>query len=272
MNETQINNSLDFLKEKFDGQKPDVGIILGSGLDAVADAIEVKVRVSYKEIPDFPQSTVVGHKGEFILGEFGGKKVLAMRGRFHFYEGYSMDKVVAPVRIMALMGIKLMMVSNACGGVNPEFEIGDVMIIKDHINLFPTNPLMGPNNDKWGPRFPDMSQAYDHALICEAEIIAAEKNIPVQKGVYAGLSGPCLETPAEYKYVQIIGADAVGMSTVPEVIAARHMGVRCFGMSVITDLGVEGKIVKTTHEDVVRAANASSAKMMQLFEGVIERL
>ncbi len=184
-----------------------------------------------------------------------------MRGRFHFYEGYSMDKVVAPVRIMALMGIELLMVSNACGGVNPDFEIGDVMIISDHINLFPTNPLMGPNNDKWGPRFPDMSQAYDHELIREAETVAAEKGISVQKGVYAGLSGPCLETPAEYKYVRIIGADAVGMSTVPEVIAARHMGVRCFGMSVITDLGVEGRIVETTHADVVAAAaNASHQK------------
>jgi purine-nucleoside phosphorylase len=272
MNEMQLNNSLEFLKQKFDGHLPEVGIILGSGLDAVAEKISVKKRVSYQDIPDFPQSTVVGHKGEFILGDFGGKTVLAMRGRFHFYEGYSMDKVVAPVRIMALMGVKLMMVSNACGGVNPDFEIGDVMIISDHINLFPTNPLIGPNNDKWGPRFPDMSQAYDHALIREAELIAAEKNIPIRKGVYAGLSGPCLETPAEYKYVRIIGADAVGMSTVPEVIAARHMGVRCFGMSVITDLGVEGKIVETTHEDVVRAANASSSKMMQIFEGVIEKL
>lgn len=272
MNETQLDDSLSFLKEKFDGYSPEVGIILGSGLDAVAEKIAVKKKVSYKEIPEFPQSTVAGHKGEFILGEFGGKMVLAMRGRFHFYEGYSMDQVVAPVRIMAKMGINLMMVSNACGGVNPAFEIGDIMIIRDHINLFPTNPLMGPNNDEWGPRFPDMSQAYDHKLIREAELIAAEKNIPIQKGVYAGLSGPCLETPSEYNYVRIIGADAVGMSTVPEVIAARHMGVRCFGMSVITDLGVEGKIVKTTHEDVVRAANASSSKMMQIFEGVIEKL
>lgn len=272
MNENQLNNSLQFLKELFGEFKPQVGIILGSGLDAVAEKISVKKRVSYSEIPDFPQSTVVGHKGEFILGDFGGKTVLAMRGRFHFYEGYSMAKVVAPVRIMALMGVELLMVSNACGGVNPDFEIGDMMIIKDHINLFPTNPLMGPNNDKWGPRFPDMSQAYDHALIREAEIVASEKNISLKKGVYAGLSGPCLETPAEYKYVRILGADAVGMSTVPEVIAARHMGVRCFGMSVITDLGVEGKIVETTHEDVVRAASASSSKMMQIFEGVIEKL
>jgi len=272
MNEIQLNNSLNFLKEHFGELKPQVGIILGSGLDAVAEKIEVKKRISYGEIPDFPQSTVVGHKGEFILGDFGGKTVLAMRGRFHFYEGYSMDKVVAPVRIMALMGIELLMVSNACGGVNPDFEIGDIMVISDHINLFPTNPLMGPNNDKWGPRFPDMSQAYDHQIIRAAEIVAAEKNISMQKGVYAGLSGPCLETPAEYKYVRIIGADAVGMSTVPEVIAARHMGVKCFGMSVITDLGVEGRIVETTHADVVRAANASSAKMVEIFEGVIERL
>lgn len=272
MNETQLTNSLDFLKKHFEGINPQVGIILGSGLDSVAEKISIKKRVSYSEIPDFPQSTVVGHKGEFILGDLGGKTVLAMRGRFHFYEGYSMDKVVAPVRIMALMGIELLMVSNACGGVNPDFEIGDVMIISDHINLFPTNPLMGPNNDKWGPRFPDMSQAYDWDLIKMAETIADSKGIAVQKGVYAGLSGPCLETPAEYKYVRILGADAVGMSTVPEVIAARHMGVRCFGMSVITDLGVEGRIVETTHEDVVKAANASSSIMVEIFEGVIEKL
>lgn len=272
MNETQLNKSLDFLKNRFEGSRPEVGIILGSGLDAVADKIVVRKRIGYTEIPDFPQSTVTGHKGEFILGDFGGKTVLAMRGRFHFYEGYTMDKVVAPVRIMAKMGIELLMVSNACGGVNPDFEIGDLMLISDHINLFPTNPLMGPNNDSWGPRFPDMSQTYDQELIKLAEGIAETKGIPLQKGVYAGLSGPCLETPAEYKYIRIIGADAVGMSTVPEVIAAHHMGIKCFGMSVITDLGVEGKIVKTTHEDVVRAAHASSSKMVEIFEGVIEKL
>jgi purine-nucleoside phosphorylase len=272
MNEANLKKSFDFLNGHFENYKPTVGIILGSGLDAVSEKIEVIKRVSYKEIPDFPQSTVEGHKGEFILGEFGGKIVLAMRGRFHFYEGYSMTEVVAPVRIMALMGIELLMVSNACGGVNPDFEIGDIMIISDHLNLFPTNPLIGPNNDKWGPRFPDMSQAYDHELVKMAETIAVSRGINLKKGVYAGLTGPCLETPAEYKYVRILGADAVGMSTVPEVIAARHMGVRCFGASVITDLGVEGKIVETTHADVVRAANASSSKRVEIFEGVIEKL
>jgi len=272
MNENQINKSAAFLQHKFGSEKPEIGIILGSGLDAVASKIEVKTRINYAEIPDFPESTVKGHKGELILGDFGGKVVLALRGRFHFYEGYTMDQVVAPVRIMALLGIELLMVSNACGGVNPQFEIGDIMLISDHINLFPTNPLIGKNNEKWGTRFPDMSEAYDKSLLASAEAVAAEKGISIKKGVYAGLSGPCLETPAEYKYVRILGADAVGMSTVPEVIAARHMSVPCFGMSVITDLGVEGKIVETTHEDVVKAANASSSKMLEIIEGVIEQL
>jgi purine-nucleoside phosphorylase len=272
MNEVQINSSLKLLEEHFEGVTPKVGIILGSGLDSVAAQIEVKKRIAYSEIPNFPQSTVHGHKGEFILGDFGGKTVLAMRGRFHYYEGYGMDQVVAPVRIMALLGIELLMVSNACGGVNPDYAIGDLMIIRDHINLFPTNPLIGPNNEKWGTRFPDMSEAYNKQIIVIAEDVAKNKSIRVQKGVYAGLSGPCLETPAEYNYVRVIGADAVGMSTVPEVIAARHMGVNCFGMSVITDLGVAGKIVETTHQDVVDAANQASPKMLQIFEGVIEKL
>ena len=272
MNESQVNESVKFLEGIFGSTKPEVGIILGSGLDAVASEIRVEKRISYSEIPNFPQSTVKGHKGELILGQFGGKVVLAMRGRFHFYEGYTMGQVVAPVRVMALLGIKLLMVSNACGGVNPDFEIGDIMLISDHINLFPTNPLMGPNNDTWGTRFPDMSEAYDKSILASAEAIAKDKRISLQKGIYAGLTGPCLETPAEYKYVRILGADAVGMSTVPEVIAARHMSVSCFGISVITDLGVEGRIVETTHEDVVQAANASSSKMLEIFEGVIENL
>ena len=266
-----LDRPLEYLKSQLT-DTPEFGIILGSGLDAISERIDAEKRIPYSSIPDFPQSTVKGHKGELIVGKLAGKNVLAMRGRFHFYEGYSMEKVVAPVRIMALLGSKYLMVSNACGGVNPDFQIGDVMIIRDHINLFPTNPLMGPNNEDWGTRFPDMSQAYDKEAIRYAEEAASANNIPVQKGVYAGLSGPCLETPAEYKYVRIIGADAVGMSTVPEVIAARHMGVKCFGMSVITDLGVEGKIVETTHEDVIRAANAASEKMVEIFQGVIERL
>lgn len=266
-----LDNALAFVKSKMPFV-PDAGIILGSGLGSLGEEIDIDTEISYSDIPDFPRSTVEGHKGTLAFGRFGGKKVVAMRGRFHYYEGYTMDQVVAPVRIMGLIGVKRLMVSNACGGVNPDFEIGDLMVISDHINLFPTNPLMGPNNDDWGPRFPDMSKAYSKKLIALAEKTAAAQGTRLRKGVYAGLSGPCLETPAEYKYVRVIGADAVGMSTVPEVIAANHMGMECFGMSVITDLGVEGRIVETTHEDVVRAAGEASKKMVPLFRGIIEQL
>lgn len=252
--------------------RPEVGIILGSGLGALADRIENPTRIPYTEIPEFPQSTVEGHKGELIFGKISGKKVLAVNGRFHYYEGYTMNQVVAPVRIMALMGAHTLMVSNACGGVNPDFEIGDLMMITDHINLFPDNPLMGPNNDEWGRRFPDMSQTNDRRLREIATEADSELGIGMRSGVYAGLTGPCLETPAEYKYIRIIGADAVGMSTVPEVIAAHHMGMRCFGMSVITDLGVEGKIVETTHQDVVKVASETSPKMIALFEHMLKNL
>jgi purine-nucleoside phosphorylase len=266
-----LDGALAFVKSKVT-YTPDVGIVLGSGLGSLGEEIEIDLEIPYSDIPDFPRSTVVGHKGTLAFGTFGGKKVVAMRGRFHYYEGYSMDQVVAPVRIMALLGVNRLMVSNACGGVNPNFEIGDLMVITDHINLFPTNPLMGPNNDKWGPRFPDMSKTYSRELVNLANEVAKAQGTALQHGVYAGLSGPCLETPAEYRYVRNIGADAVGMSTVPEVIAARHMGMECFGMSVITDLGVEGRIVETTHADVVRAASEASKKMVPLFRGIIEKL
>ncbi len=268
---TSLNAALNFIQSKMPFA-PEVGIILGSGLGSLGNHIQKEVEISYEDIPDFPRSTVVGHKGSLLFGTFGGKKVVAMQGRFHFYEGYSMNQVVAPVRIMALLGTKFLMVSNACGGVNPDYEIGDLMIITDHINLFPTNPLMGPNNDSWGPRFPDMSEAYNKAMIEKAVKVSESAGIAIRKGVYAGLSGPCLETPAEYQYIRNIGADAVGMSTVPEVIAAHHMGMKCFGTSVITDLGVKGRIVKTTHEDVVRAASKAATQLIPLFEGVIEAL
>ncbi len=268
---TAIEPIMEFLKAKL-SQTPEIGIILGSGLGSLVEHIDIETEIPYTEIPGFPQSTVPGHEGVLIEGQFGGKRVLAFGGRFHFYEGYTMEQVVLPVRIMALLGAKTMVVSNACGGVNPDFEIGDLMVITDHINLFPNNPLMGPNNDRWGTRFPDMSQAYHPGLIAVAEAVAKQKSIPIRKGIYAGLSGPCLETPAEYKYIRIIGADAVGMSTVPEVIAANHMGLQSFGVSVITDLGVEGKIVKTTHEDVVKAANKASAKLIEILKGMIEAL
>lgn len=264
-----LNDALEFLKNRLPFT-PEIAIILGSGLGELADKIQIESSISYKDIPGFPTSTVEGHKGDLILGKSGGKKVMAFRGRFHFYEGYTMDQVVIPVRISALLGARYLIVSNACGGVNPDQEIGEIMFIRDHINLFPTNPLMGPNNDAWGTRFPDMSKAYSSQLLEKGLKAARELSTHVSTGVYAGLSGPCLETPAEYKYVRIIGADAVGMSTVPEVIAANHMGLECFGVSVITDLGVEGKIVKTTHEDVVRAARAASKRLLPVIERLIE--
>lgn len=266
-----LNSSLEYVRKHMPFA-PEVGIILGSGLGALADKINNPTHIPYRDIPDFPQSTVAGHKGELIFGEISGKKVMAMHGRFHFYEGYTMNQVVAPVRIMALLGAHTLMVSNACGGVNPDFAIGDLMMITDHINLFPTNPLIGANNDDWGIRFPDMSKTYDRQLMDYARESAREIDLDLKSGIYAGLTGPCLETPAEYKYIHIIGADAVGMSTVPEVIAATHMNMRCFGMSIITDLGVEGKIVETTHEDVVKAASEASPKMIALFESILKKL
>lgn len=267
----QIRETASFIQQKTT-LKPVAGIILGTGLAGLGSDIEPEVVIPYEDIPHFPVSTVQGHHGKLIIGHLGGKAVMAMQGRFHFYEGWTMAQVVFPVRVMKLMGINNLLLSNASGGVNPGFEIGDLMIISDHINLFPTNPLMGPNIDELGPRFPDMSEAYDHKLLAEAENIAKEAGISVQKGVYAGLSGPCLETPAEYTYVRNTGADTVGMSTVPEVIAARHMGMRCFGMSIITDLGVPGKIVKVTHEDVQRVAEAAEPKLTTIFKTLVSRL
>ena len=262
-----IKQTADHLKEKTNFE-PQIGIILGTGLGGLVNEINIAHAISYEDIPNFPVSTVEGHKGQLIFGDLGGKRVVAMQGRFHFYEGYSMNELVFPVRVMKFLGIEKLMVSNASGGVNPDFEIGDIMLISDHINLFPTNPLMGPNMNELGPRFPDMSQAYSKDILKTAEEVAKELKIYVVKGIYAGLSGPTLETPAEYQYVRNVGADAVGMSTVPEVIAARHMGIPCFGVSVITDLGVPGKIVEVTHEDVQKVA----AKAELILTKMVKRL
>ena len=264
-----IKKTADFLKEKTNFF-PEIGIILGTGLGGMVDKIKVFHTLPYEKIPNFPLSTVEGHSGKLIFGEIGNKKVVVMQGRFHFYEGYTMNEVVFPVRVMKLLGIKKLVVSNASGGVNPSFKIGDIMIISDHINLFPHNPLIGENIDELGPRFPDMSDAYDKKLIQKAKKIAEKSGIKLVKGVYAGLTGPNLETPAEYFYIRSIGADTVGMSTVPEVIAARHMGITCFGISVITDLGVPGKIVKVTHEDVQKAAKEAEKKINKFIEGFFE--
>ena len=263
-----IKNTADFISEKTKFH-PEIGIILGTGLGGLVDEIDINHAISYHDIPNFPVSTVEGHSGKLIFGELGGKNVIALQGRFHFYEGYSMNEVVFPVRVMKFLGIEKLIVSNACGGVNPSFEIGDIMLISDHINLFPTNPLIGTNIDELGPRFPDMSEAYSKELIALAEKVAAKNQIKLVKGVYAGLTGPTLETPAEYFYTRAIGADAVGMSTVPEVIAARHMSIPCFGFSVITDLGVPGKIVEVTHQEVQQVAAKAEKKLTVIIKQML---
>ena len=263
-----IKKTAEFLSDKTNFN-PEIGIILGTGLGGLVNEIDIAHSIDYKDIPNFPVSTVEGHSGKLIFGFLGEKKVIALQGRFHFYEGYTMNEVVFPVRVMKLMGIQTLIVSNACGGVNPSFEVGDIMIITDHINLFPTNPLIGPNIEELGPRFPDMSEAYSKNMIEMAEKIAAKNEIHVQKGIYAGLTGPTLETPAEYAYTRAIGADAVGMSTVPEVIAARHMDIPCFGFSVITDLGVPGKIIEVTHEDVQKVAAKAEKKLTVIIKELL---
>lgn len=267
-----IQETASFLKTKTENFAPLAGIILGTGLGGLVKEIDIRYSIPYDTIPQFPVSTVEGHSGRLIFGMLGGKPVMAMQGRFHYYEGYPMKQVTFPVRVMKFMGIQYLFVSNASGGVNPDFEIGDLMILSDHINLFPESPLHGKNMDTLGPRFPDMSEAYDHALIEKAKAVAASLNIKVQTGVYAGVSGPCLETPAEYRYVRNIGADAVGMSTVPEVIVARHMGIPCFAISIITDLGVPGKIVKVTHQDVQEVASKAEPLMTRVMKQMVTEL
>ncbi|MDG1035757.1 MAG: purine-nucleoside phosphorylase [Crocinitomicaceae bacterium] len=261
----------DYIKSQT-GVEPTIGIILGTGLGGLVKEIDIIDEISYEEIPHFPVSTVQSHTGKLIFGKLGGKEVVAMQGRFHFYEGYTMKEVTFPVRVMKLLGIERLFVSNASGGVNPAFEIGEIMIQDDHIDLFPAHPLIGKNLDELGPRFPDMSEPYDHKMIALAKDIAKEFDIKVSTGVYAGLTGPTLETPAEYKYVRAIGADTVGMSTVPEVIVAKHMGIPCFAISIITDLGVPGKIKEVSVEDVIAVANASEPKMTIIMRELISRV
>ena len=251
---------------------PTIGIILGTGLGGLVKEINIIDTIPYEEIPNFPVSTVESHSGKLIFGELGGKKVVAMQGRFHYYEGYSLQQVTFPVRVMKLLGIERLFVSNASGGVNPDFEVGEIMIQDDHINLFPGNPLIGKNIDELGPRFPDMSEPYDPEMIELAKTIAKENNIKVSVGTYAGLTGPTLETPAEYKYVRNVGADAVGMSTVPEVIVARHMEIPCFAISIITDLGVPGKIQKVSVQDVIAVASRQEPKMTLIMRELISRI
>lgn len=264
----KIKKTADFLKERMHTQ-PETAIILGTGLGSLANEIIEKYEIKYEDIPNFPVSTVEGHSGKLIFGKLGNKDIMAMQGRFHYYEGYSMQEVTFPVRVMKELGIKTLFVSNASGGTNPAFEIGDLMIITDHINYFPEHPLRGKN--LYGDRFPDMSEAYSKELIQKALQIAKEKGIKVQQGVYVGTQGPTFETPAEYKLFRIFGADAVGMSTVPEVIVANHCKIKVFGISVITDLGVEGKIVEVSHEEVQIAADAAQPKMTTIMRELINR-
>ena len=266
----KINETVSFLRKK-GFKNPDAGIILGTGLGGLTEKIENCIEIDYRDIPNFPVSTVEGHEGKLIYGEFGRKKIAAMKGRFHFYEGYGAEQIAFPVRVLKYLGIQCLFVSNAAGGVNPKFQIGDIMIITDHIHLLP-NPLIGQNDDRIGPRFPDMGEAYDKYMINKAVLIAKENKIRVHKGVYLSTSGPTFETPAEYKYFRTIGADAVGMSTTPEIIIARHAGLPCFAVSIITDLGVEGKIEYTTHESVQREAARTEARMTTIMTELISSL
>ena len=253
------------------GEMPKTAIILGTGLGALVDHIDDKQYIPYKEIPNFPVSTVEGHSGNLIFGRLGTKPVMAMQGRFHYYEGYDMKQVTFPVRVMKELGIETLYVSNAAGGMNKEFRVGDIMIITDHINLFPENPLHGKNDNRLGPRFPAMTEAYSHKLIDLADKIAAEKGIRVMHGVYVGTQGPTFETPAEYEYFRIIGGDAVGMSTVPEVIVANHGGMKVFGVSVITDLGGKDVTDVPTHEEVQKAAEEAQPRMMEIMKELVAR-
>ena len=262
-----------YVKEKLEGFKPLAGIILGSGLGDLGERIENPVVIPYSEIPGFPDATNTAHKGNLIAGMLGGKKVIALQGRFHYYEGHTMDAVTLPVRVLCLLGIKYLFVSNAAGGLNPDYNVGDLMIIKDHINTLP-NPLIGPNHDHFGTRFPDMTCAYDLGLIEKAEAIAKKMGIELKKGVYFSTSGPSYETPAEVRFYRLAGGDAVGMSTTPEVIVARHCNTAVFGMSVITNKSnTENNNTKLNDDaDVCAAANAATEKMTSLFTELISSL
>lgn len=265
---TKINEATQYIQNRVE-TSPNIGIILGTGLGALVNDIEIEHEIDYEDIPHFPVSTVESHSGKLIFGTLAGKSVVVMKGRFHYYEGYSMKQVTFPVRVMKLLGIEKLIISNAAGGLNPEYQLSDLMIIKDHINLLPESPLRGPNLDEMGVRFPDMSDAYDNQMVESAINIASKHGIQAHSGVYASVTGPSLETPAEYKYIRIIGADAVGMSTVPENLVARQMGIPCFAISVITDLGVEGKIEKVLVENVIEAAMKAEPHMTTIITELV---
>ena len=265
-----ISEATSYIQHQYQSQ-PQVGIILGTGLGALVDEVQIEHTIEYQDIPHFPISTVESHTGRLIFGKISDIRVVVMQGRFHYYEGYSMKKVTFPVRVLRNLGVNKLFISNAAGSLNPEYQLSDLMVINDHINLHPESPLRGANLDQMGPRFPDMSDAYDANLVVQAMEIASELGIPCHQGVYVSVPGPSLETMAEYKYLRVIGGDAVGMSTVPENLVARHMGLACFAVSVITDLGVPGKIKKVKIEDVIEAAKAAEPGMTKMIKALIER-
>lgn len=264
----QVQQTVEYIKNKT-GFTPEYGVILGSGLGSFTDDIKIEHTLPYNEIPNFPVSTVEGHKGALVFGTIGDKKVVAMQGRFHYYEGYDMKQVTFPVRVMKYIGVTKLIVSNASGGVNPNYKVGSIVLIKDHINMLPEHPLRGKNDERFGPRFVNMSEPYSQKMIAKAKELAKELNIEVHDGVYLGLQGPTFETLAEYRMVKALGGDCVGMSTVPEVIVARHMNLETFGLSVITDMGNEEAIETITHEEVLEAAREAEPHVRQLIKQLI---
>jgi len=264
----KVQETVSFLKEN-GFLAADVGIVLGSGLGGLVDSISIEKRISYADIPNFSTSTTAGHSGNLIYGTLSGKKVITMQGRFHYYEGWSMQEVVFPIRVLKFLGIENLILSNASGGVNPAFKVGDIMIIKDHINMMPEHPLRGKNDDRFGDRFVDMHEPYNLEMIAKLKKVAIDQNIDVKEGVYLGLQGPTFETPAEYRMVKLMGADAVGMSTVPEVIVAKHMGMNCLGLSIITDLGIEGQVESVSHKEVQEVAQKAGKVVSGLVEGFV---
>ena len=268
---TQLNETVDYIKSKVNITAK-AGIVLGSGLGNLAEVIKADVSIPYTEIPHFPVSTVKGHGGKLIFGELGGVKVVVMSGRFHFYEGYSAQQVVYPVRVMKMLGLEYLLLSNAAGAVNPNYKVGDLMLINDHISFFTTNPLIGKNEELLGTRFPDMSEPYNHELLKKAKAIAAAKNIQVHEGVYTAVTGPTFETHAEYRLIKTVGSDVVGMSTVQETIAASHCGLKVFAVSVVTDLGIREDNNVITHEEVLAAAKEAEPKLTTLFTELVKQL
>jgi purine-nucleoside phosphorylase len=267
----ELNETTSYIRQQYKAA-PVVGIVLGSGLGNFTSELNVEKEIAYSDIPNFPVSTVEGHSGKLIFGEMGGKKVVAMAGRFHFYEGYTPQQVAYPIRVMKMLGVQTVLISNAAGGMGLNFKVGDLMIIKDHISFFAINPLLGQNIEALGPRFPDMSEPYSNDLIAKAKTIAERLQIPVHTGVYAGVTGPTFETRAEYKVLHILGGDAVGMSTVQEVIAAVHAGMRVFAMSVITDIGIREEDNVITHEEVLQAARDAEPKLTAIFTNLVQEL